>query len=285
MGAGMKLYPLRLPDKMKRWKNAIRALRAIAANPWLLNKVLEDDDKGWQERVERRFGYSAGLPLLDLGTLFPGFEVTLEPIAFLDGGSPPMDIGLLVSLAKSIRDCSYFEIGSWRGESVTNVARVAKEAYTLNLSKEEIILRGWGADHAAIQGYFSKDLPNVHHLYGDSRTFDYAGLGKKFDLVFIDGSHHFDYVKNDTAKVFEHLLHDKSIVVWHDYAYAPEQIRPEVLAGILEGVPRNLHRYLYYVSNTMCAVFIREDFPTSTLKYPSEPNKHFRVKVELVHRE
>jgi len=67
-----------------------------------------------------------------------------------------------------------------------------------------------------------------------------------FDVLFIDGDHRYDYVKNDTAKVFRHLVHNKSIVLWHDYAYSPGQVRYEVLAGILDGVPET-YRQLQFM--------------------------------------
>ena len=103
---------------------------------------------------------------------------------------------------------------------------------------------------------------------------------EKFDLIFIDGDHHYEYVKSDTQKVFEHLLHDQSIVVWHDYGYDPEKFRPEVLAGILDGIPVDFRKNLYHVSNTMCAIFIRDQFPTSILQSPVTPDKAFKVKIE-----
>ena len=70
---------------------------------------------------------------------------------------------------------------------------------------------------------------------------DFEALNKKFDLIFIDGDHHYEMVRNDTAKVFQSLFHSGSTVVWHDYAFNPEKIRFEVLAGILDGCPTEFH--------------------------------------------
>lgn len=111
-------------------------------------------------------------------------------------------------------------------------------------------------------------------------TYDFKSLHKKFDLIFIDGDHRYEYVKNDTQKVFEHLMHEQTIVVWHDYAYNPEKFRPEVLAGILDGIPVEFRKNLYHVSNTMCAIFIKKQFPTSILQSPVTPNKTFSLKIE-----
>jgi predicted O-methyltransferase YrrM len=111
-------------------------------------------------------------------------------------------------------------------------------------------------------------------------NFDFQSLNKKYDLIFIDGDHHYDYVKNDTQKIFQHLIHDNSIIVWHDYARNPECFRSEVLAGILDGTPREYRKYLYHVSNTMCSIFIKSKFPTKELDAPEIPHKTFRVKIE-----
>jgi len=129
-------------------------------------------------------------------------------------------------------------------------------------------------------GFFTKGDSQIKQLYGDSRTFDYAGLDKKFDVVFIDGDHHYEFVKGDTAKVFNNLRHDNTIVIWHDYGYDPVTVRHEVLAGILDGVPEELHKNLYHVSNTMCAVYINKQLPTYTIAEARIPNKKFKVMLQ-----
>jgi hypothetical protein len=104
--------------------------------------------------------------------------------------------------------------------------------------------------------FYSKNIPNIVHLEGNTLSFDFQALNRKFDLIFIDGDHRFEMVKNDTEKVFRHLLHEKSIVVWHDYARNPETVRYQVLAGILEGCPKSNHDHIFHVAHTLCAVYI-----------------------------
>ena len=198
----------------------------------------------------------------------------------MGGGSLPTDIALLMGLSKRFEKCKYFEIGTWRGESVYNVAEYAEECHTLNLSKEQILALGLPSAYADLHGFFSKENPNIKHHHGDSRHFDYGGLNKKFDLIFIDGDHTFDFVKNDTEKIFQHLVHEKTIVVWHDYAYHPEKPRPEVFAGILAGLPKHLHGNLYHVANTMCALYSPQKLLTQKLVTPVKPTHVFQVKIE-----
>jgi predicted O-methyltransferase YrrM len=264
---------------MKKIRKTLKAIVAITKNPWLLNNVLADDAV-WQQYLEKNYQLKNGLPVVDINQLSPNFPETLDCIAFLDGSSLPTDFALLKSLTKKFKDCSYFEIGTWRGESVMNVADCCKECYTLNLSKEEILSLGLSEKYADLHGFFSKRKENIHHLTGNSLSYDFKSLNKKFDVIFIDGDHRYEYVKSDTENIFKHLLHDQSIVVWHDYAYNPEKYRPEVLSGILDGISKDFRKNLYHVSNTMCAIFIKENFSTSVLQSPLTPDKIFKVTLE-----
>ena len=264
---------------MKKIKKAYSAFKEIVKNPSLLNLVLEENSV-WQKKVEKKYNLPDGLPIIQLNDLFPDFSETLNSFSFLGGGSLPTDIALLKSLCRKFENTSYFEIGTWRGESVRNVADIAKECYTLNLSKSQILALGHNERYADAHAFFSKDLPNVVHLYGDSRTFDYAGLNKKFDVIFIDGNHQFDFVVSDTKKIFEHLAHENSIVVWHDYAYSPESVRFEIMHAILDGIPKEFHSNLYHVGNTMCAIFIKGKFPTRKMELHANPVVTYEVSLK-----
>ena len=264
---------------MKIIQKLQRILRLLFHEPRYLNVLLEYDPY-WQKKSSE-YGLQAGLPVIELAQFITPESTVIEPFAFLDGGSLPTDIALLSGLAQQINDCRYFEIGTWRGESVANVARFAKSCDTLNLSPEELRKLGLSEAYIDAHAFFSKDLNNVNHLYGNSKTFDFEGLKQKFDLVFIDGDHHYEFVKNDTQRVFRDLIHENTIVVWHDYAHDPEHPRFEVLAGILDGLPHDLHQYLYHVENTLCAIFIRRKLPVTIMEYPSTVNNLFKINFEI----
>lgn len=265
---------------MKKINKILTAISELIRQPSLINNIINDNEI-WKRKVTDEYGLPAGLPMIQISELFPEFNENLDSFSFLGGGSLPTDIALLKSLCRSFEDASYFEIGTWRGESVRNVADVAKECYTLNLSKKEMLNLGMSKEYADAHAFFSKDLPNVTHLEGDSRTFDYAGLNKKFDLIFIDGNHHFDFVVSDTKMMFEHLMHENSIVVWHDYAFHPEEVRFEILHAILDGVPVEKHKNLYHVANTMCAIFIKGEFKSKFLGKYKNPDITYIIDLRL----
>ena len=81
-------------------------------------------------------------------------------------------------------------------------------------------------------------------------------LNKKFDLIFIDGDHSTEAVRRDTKKMFSYLNNDQSIIVWHDAKVDTEYPRYEVLLGIYQALPYEMHGNIYLVENSLCAVYI-----------------------------
>jgi predicted O-methyltransferase YrrM len=55
----------------------------------------------------------------------------------------------------------------------------------------------------------------VTFLRGDSAKFDTTPYRESMDLIFVDGAHSYEYVKNDTVKGLE-MLRSGGIIVWHD---------------------------------------------------------------------
>ncbi|MCW3161370.1 class I SAM-dependent methyltransferase [Chryseobacterium oryctis] len=262
---------------MSKLKKTIQALQNIADEPSLLNLVLNDKEVR-RKNFLKKYSHLETLPQINLLDLSEDFDESID-ICFLDGASLPTDLALLKTLAKGKK--SYFEIGTWRGESVWNVAKVIDDCSTLNLSKDEILALGIDKKYAELHGIVSQKNPKILHLEGNSKTFDFAGLNKKYDLIFIDGDHSYEMVKNDTEKVFKNLIHEDSVVVWHDYAYNPEKVRYEVFQGILDGMPEVFHKNLYHVQNTLCAVFMKGDFKTKTFQSLNEPEFLFEVNLKI----
>jgi hypothetical protein len=66
----------------------------------------------------------------------------------------------------------------------------------------------------------------IRQLMGDSAVFDFTPFVNSCSLVFVDGSHAFDYAMSDTRAAMR-IVKEGGIIVWHDY-------------GVWEGVTRAL---------------------------------------------
>ena len=262
---------------MNKLAKLFRALGLVIRKPALLNLVLNDEEVN-KKMVIEKYLLSAGLPVVDLLDIVPNFREKIDPFCFLDGGSTPPDLGLLKALAASFPSCEYFEIGTWRGESVANVASVATHCTTLNLPDEEMRKLGMSKDYVQSHRFFSEKLQNVTHLQHNSLTFDFQSLQQKFDLIFIDGDHHYESVRSDTANAFRLLKDERSMIVWHDYSHTPSSgIRWDVVRGILDGAPKEKQAGLYHVSNTLCALYSSQPLVSKQVSLFDPPNKYFTV--------
>ncbi len=269
---------------MNKFKKIILTISLLFKKPSLVNLIV-DSEYYWDNYVAKKLPDFKKLPSVDLVNFLANDAPQLSYFSFLGGGSLPTDILLLKEICSKIPNCSYFEIGTWRGESVINVAEVAKECFTLHLSEQEMIALGFSKKMIDLHGILSKKKGNITHLIGNSLTFDFKSLQKKFDVVFIDGNHQYDFVKNDTKKVFEYLVSENSIVIWHDYAFNPEKIRSEVLAGILDGIPQQFKKNLYHVSNTMCAIYYPKKIVATNEIFPIKPIKNFKIDFTITSNE
>ncbi len=263
---------------MSKLSKFIKALKIIVKKPYVLNTIIEADSALKEEVIKLESSFINGLPLVDFIELFPDFNETISPYSSLYGGSLITDIGLLKALSRKIDNCTYFEIGTWRGESVSNVAEHADKCYTLNLSNNALSNLGYNTEYLNQQGLYSKNLKNVTHLRGNSFDFDFSSYYGKCDLVFIDGDHRYDSVVNDTEIAFKLLKDENSIIIWHDYSRDLKNIRWDVLKGIIDGTPQDKRSKLYGVSNTLCAMYCEK--PLNTINPLSiTPSKSFSMKL------
>ena len=84
---------------MAKLAKFISAIYQIIKKPYLLNLVLDEENK-WKAYVSKKYKLSCGLPLVDISYLFPDFNETVDPYAYLDGATLPIDIALLKALSK-----------------------------------------------------------------------------------------------------------------------------------------------------------------------------------------
>jgi predicted O-methyltransferase YrrM len=138
---------------------------------------------------------------------------------------------ILTGIVKQLAPRTVFEIGTYLGETTLALARSCPQAqlYTLDLPDpetrkdtaleftDEYLFERWD------RGVAFRDQPEAQRiqcLQGDSARFDFSPYESRMDLIFIDASHSYSYVKADTQAALKMLSPDGAIL-WHDYPTYP----------------------------------------------------------------
>jgi predicted O-methyltransferase YrrM len=170
---------------------------------------------------------------------------------------------VLAALCQGLGAKTFFEIGTNRGRTALSVARSNPDldVYTLDLPSPEAggetELDLTEADKRLFtdwrRGEAFEDTPEaerITQLLGDSASYDFSEYEGKMDVVFIDGSHSYPYVTNDT-RVAEEMLTANGTIVWDDYPGFPG-----VLQCVLESA-RRLDGPVFHILGTRMAVYSR----------------------------
>jgi Methyltransferase domain len=137
------------------------------------------------------------------------------------------DLFALMMLTQIKKPATIFEIGTFHGSSALHFALNAPQAsiFTLDLPPDAApslsatqIDRGLICEAQKRRLVFddSPESSRITCLYGDSANFDFTPFHNSVDLFFIDGAHHYEYVKNDTLKALG-CVGQGGIIAWHDY--------------------------------------------------------------------
>lgn len=248
-------------------RKIVELIHALLISPSSI-AVIRHDQNAWKSKFRRKYGHTDHLPVAGIDQFVPA-DCALDKFLFLGGGSSIPDLLLLQALSRRSDVLAYFEIGTWRGESLTAVAPHVRRAYSLDMDVESMRKDGISSNTQQQMGTLTGHLSNVQYLKSDSLHFNFASVPERCDLIFIDGGHDYRHVLSDTRNVLKYLTHDRSIIVWHDYGMDPELIRWQVYKAIMDGIPKSNHDRLFHVSNTKCAMLWpvgdidsrQEDFP------------------------
>lgn len=147
-----------------------------------------------------------------------------------DGNVSVDELAIINALVAKHQPHAIFEIGTFDGRTTLNMAAHLPQGgtvYTLDLPPEKM---GRTKLNVAVgdRKFIRKDgsgarfdgtrwADRIRQLYGDSAAFDYSPYTGKMDLVFVDGSHSYDYVKRDTETALNLIRPDAGIILWHDY--------------------------------------------------------------------
>ncbi len=253
----------------------------LTDRPSIQASLTRNEEENFRQALVQGYGADR-LPTVDFRELVKKEVISVANYTYLGGNSLPTDMALVKEMAASIPECRFLEIGSWRGETLSNVASVAKHCYSLTLGADDMRRMGISEKFIESHALFTSQLQNITEFTGDSQVFDFSRIPEKPNLIFVDGDHTYAAVKKDTENSFSVLNErEDSVIIWHDYGYNTEDVRHSVMAAIVDGTPAHLRQYLYHVSNTMCAVFVKQKLPTYTGGFPQFPSKTFDVQLSV----
>lgn len=153
------------------------------------------------------------------------------------------ELAIINLVAAGLEDrTNIFEIGTFDGRTSLNLAFSSPEnckIFTLDLKAEmdtQYLLED-GEKHMVekimsgerVEKYRKSNnliCKKINQLYGDSANFDFSPFYNTCSLIFVDGSHAYDYALSDTRTAMK-MVRKGGVIIWHDY-------------GIWEGVTKVL---------------------------------------------
>jgi len=187
-----------------------------------VNSVLSFDER---KALGERF------PSRDFSEIFPShdsLELRFDNYFHRSGNVLFTELALLGAIARTICPKIVFEFGTFDGNTTLQLALNTPEdavIYTLDLptNSQGTRLRLDSGDRQMMgtvqvgERFIGTSAEKkIHQILSDSAAYDYSSLRGKVDLVFVDGSHSYEYLDNDTKHALE-LLDPGGVIVWHDY--------------------------------------------------------------------
>jgi predicted O-methyltransferase YrrM len=156
----------------------------------------------------------------------PGTSFVIPHPVAAEGNVALFELVLLAKLVREESPAAVFEIGTFNGRTAVALAANAPAdamVYTLDLPADKPTeLRAVRKERAFVDKPVSGELvqgsafaSKIRQLFGDSATFDFSPY--QVDLVFIDGSHSYEYVMNDSMRALSMLRGGRGTLIWHDY--------------------------------------------------------------------
>jgi predicted O-methyltransferase YrrM len=180
-----------------------------------------------------------GVPAMSYWDIVRAFPVDEELIinagGWQDGCTAPLERFIIAQLVRFFKPQRIAEVGTYRGtttrlllDNITSTARIYTidlpldtDAASLQAASDErlIIHRKVGNDYLSHPNHAA-----VTQILGDTfnpGTWDQVPDG--IDFAFIDASHSYEAVRNDTEKLWPKLSKN-AVILWHDYT---ETLSPE----------------------------------------------------------
>lgn len=178
------------------------------------------------------------IPSIDLLDICSGSQRwAMQSFPSVGASVSPMECAALAALANLVAAKRIFEFGTYKGVSTTQLAlNIAPGGmiFTLDLPEDHpaysLPIPKLDEQKIAAEGAKGSLIPvdlldRITFLKSDSATFDEKPYHGTIDLVFVDGAHSYEYVKNDTEKGWL-MLRSGGGIAWHDCVPShPEVVR------------------------------------------------------------
>ena len=244
------------PHERRHVDNVLPVMTGLVRNAFCEGPV-------WRHALARDIWYAAkrhgsrGIRNVDLD-----FVDGLDGVV-VEGYIDPIDGSrqIIAALCSALSSGTFFEIGTFWGATTYTVARTnpTTDIYTLDLPSKEAaqqtvldytdsyLLAIWDSGKRLIG---TPEGERVHRLFGDSAAFDFSPYYGEMDMVYIDGSHSYSYVKHDTEQALR-MLTDQGTIIWDDYPGVPS------IYEYLQKLSRQLDRPIYHIGRTRLALYSR----------------------------
>lgn len=170
--------------------------------------------------------------MVDITRVAGAEQARILGVPYTDGNVTEVELEYIARIALHSAPERIFEIGTFNGRTALHLAAntpPATRLITLDLPKSSMantLLRIKSGERK----FIDKDQPGevflntpyaakITQVLGDSAQFDYTPYDDTMDRVFIDGSHSYEYVLNDTEVAFKLLRNGKGVILWHDYGW------------------------------------------------------------------
>jgi predicted O-methyltransferase YrrM len=162
-----------------------------------------------------------GLPAMWLDDI-PGIENAVV-------SSHLQNTAIIAIVAKLIKAKNVFEFGTYDGRTAAIVARENPDCHVVTLDlpvadyKSAVALSAIEvSDEYLFQGVVRGEVipaeAKVTQIRIDSAKFDPEPYAGQMDLIYVDASHSYSGVRNDTEKAL-HMLSPHGVIIWDDYYY------------------------------------------------------------------
>jgi predicted O-methyltransferase YrrM len=209
-----------------------------AAYVFSVGWIVSGRARGLISTIAAHFGYRTvefRIPMVGLAELIDAVcTIQLTELSEHDGNITLQELSVITALVSQNAPKAIFEIGTFDGRTTLNMAingTPDTRINTLDLPGDQLNatrLHITTSDRVFVDKPQSgerfgktESARKITQLYGDSATFDFSPYFAKTDLVFVDGSHSYEYVQNDTEIAFKLLRNGHGVILWHDYTAWP----------------------------------------------------------------